>query len=110
MAKRRSRQQKIDDSIVDLINEMFRLAGHEVTYEDIVGREDAWYNDWTITESQYDEWQKFGQAYLKKNLGMRKQQTEREMAMIGLMWGLKFEKDKYENSNSDPAVDLADRL
>jgi hypothetical protein len=41
---------------------------------------------------------------------MRKQQTEREMAMIGLMWGLKFEKDKYENSNSDPAVDLADRL
>ena len=110
MAKRRTRNEKLNDAVVDLINEMFKIAGHDVTYNDIVGRTDAWYNDWTITESQYDEWQKFGKAYLRKNLKMNKLQADREMAMTGLMWGLKFEKDKYENSNNDPAIDLADRL
>ena len=28
--------------LVDLINKMFEIAGHEVTYEDIEGRKDAW--------------------------------------------------------------------
>jgi hypothetical protein len=28
---------------VDVINEMFRIAGHEVTYDDIKDRKDNWF-------------------------------------------------------------------
>jgi hypothetical protein len=110
MAKRRSREQKINDAIVDLINEMFKIAGHSVTYDDIVGRTDNWYEQWTMTESQYDEWITFGKDYLKKNLGMNKRSAEKEMAMMGLMWGLKFKKDEDEVSSNDAVTSHVDGL
>jgi hypothetical protein len=98
MAKRLSRQEKIDKSIVDLINEMFRIAGHEVTYEDIKDRKDDWYTQWTMTVSQNDEWKEWGKAYLAKNLKMNLKYSEKEMAWISLMWGLKF-SDFPESNN-----------
>ena len=52
MAKRLSREQKNEQAVKDLINQMFIIAGHQVTYDDIVGRKDAWYTDWTMTEAQ----------------------------------------------------------
>ena len=58
--------KKRQQAVIDLINEMFVLAGHEVTYEDIKGREDDWYNQWTMTTEQYNQWQDWGKAYLKK--------------------------------------------
>ena len=69
---------------------MFEIAGHEVTYDDVVGRKDAWYTDWTMTEAQNDEWKQWGIKYLKTRLKMNKYFAEREMAMVSLMWGLKF--------------------
>ena len=46
-----------DEKIVkELINEMFRIAGHDVKYEDIKDREDTWYTDWTMTEEHYNQW------------------------------------------------------
>ena len=90
MAKRLSRQEKIDNSIIDLINEMFRIAGHEVTYEDVKGRQDNWFTEWTMTMAQNDEWQAWGKKYLAKNLKLNSKYAEREMAMVSLMWGLKF--------------------
>ena len=91
MAKRLNRQEKEKQAVIDLINEMFRIAGHAVTYEDIKDRKDAWYTDWTMTEAQYNEWQLWGKKYLMKHLRCYSKTAEREMAMIGLMWGLKFE-------------------
>ena len=90
MAKRLSKQEKIDKSIIDLINEMFRIAGHEVTYEDIKDRKDDWYTQWTMTLAQKDEWKAWGKTYLIKNLKLSSKYAEREMAMVSLMWGLKF--------------------
>jgi hypothetical protein len=92
MAKRLNRKEKEEKAVIDLINEMFRIAGHEVTYDDVKGRTDAWYSDWTMTEAQYSEWKKWGKKYLMKNLRRYAKPAEREMDMIGLMWGLKFEK------------------
>ena len=43
-----------------------------------------------MTEAQYDEWQKWGKKYLQKNLRYYAKMAERQMQMIGLMWGLKF--------------------
>jgi hypothetical protein len=90
MAKRLSRQEKIDQAIIDIINEMFKIAGHDVTYEDIKDRKDSWFNEWTITEAQYGEWQEWGKKYFQKKLNMYAKQAEKEMNWAGLMWGLKF--------------------
>ncbi len=91
MAKRLTRQEKIDKSLVDIINKMFEIAGHPVTYDDIKDRKDDWFNDWTITDAQYTEWKQWGKKYLQKHLNMYAKMADREMSMIGLMWGLKFE-------------------
>ena len=90
MAKRLSREQKTNKMVVDLINEMFRIAGHEVTYDDIIDRKDNWFNDWTMTVAQNEEWQNWGKKYIQKNLNMRAKQAEKEMQWASLMWGLKF--------------------
>lgn len=86
----RTRQQKIDKAIVDLINEMFVIAGHSVTYDDIKDRQDDWYAQWTMSQAQYDSWKNWGVEYLRKNLKMTKKSAEKEMSWVGLMWGLKF--------------------
>ena len=88
--KRLTREQKWDKAIIDLINKMFEIAGHEVTYEDVKDRKDDWYAQWTMTVQQNDEWKKWGKKYLMKELRMRAHFAEREMDMCSLMWGLKF--------------------
>lgn len=90
MAKRLSREEKIDKFVIDAINEMFRIAGHEVTYDDIKDRKDNWFNDWTMTMDQNAEWQRWGKKYLQKNLNMYAKRAEKEMQWVSLMWGLKY--------------------
>ena len=90
MKKRLSRPEKYQKAIIDLINKMFEIAGHDVSYDDVKDREDAWYQEWTMTVEQSDEWKKWGKKYLMKELRMYSKMAEREMAMISLMWGLKF--------------------
>lgn len=88
--KRLSRQEKIDKAIVDLINQMFTIAGHQVTYDDVKDRKDQWFTEWTMTMAQNEEWKNWGSEYLRKNFRMNKKLAEREMTMINLMWGLKY--------------------
>jgi len=88
--KRLTREQKREKAVVDLINQMFIIAGHEVTYDDVVGRKDDWYAQWTMTVEQSEEWRAWGENYLRKNLKLNKYLAEREMAMVNLMWGLKY--------------------
>lgn len=90
MAKRLSREEKTKQLIIDLINKMFEIAGHNITYEDIVDRKDDWYAQWTMTVEQNEEWQEWGVKEIKKRLKFNQKYAEREMAMISLMWGLKF--------------------
>jgi len=88
--KRLTREQKQEKAVIDLINQMFIIAGHDVTYDDVVGRKDDWYTQWTMTVEQSEEWREWGENYLRKNLKLNKHLAEREMAMVSLMWGLKF--------------------
>jgi hypothetical protein len=92
MKKRLSREEKWNQAVIDLINQMFIMAGHKVTYDDIKDRQDAWYMDWTMTEQQYSDWKEWGRKYLMKNLKQRSKQAERDMMWVGLQWGLKFDK------------------
>jgi len=75
-----------------LINEMFKIAGHNVTYEDIVTRKDAWYQDWTMTEEQNKQWIEWGIKFIKRNLNVLQRQAESEMAMFNLNYGLKIKE------------------
>jgi hypothetical protein len=40
MKKRLSIEEKREKAVVDLINQMFVIAGHDVTYDDILGEEE----------------------------------------------------------------------
>jgi hypothetical protein len=89
MAKRLNRQEKKDKVFKDLINQMFIMAGHNVTYDDIVGVE-QWFNKYTMTVEQGEEFKKWGKQYLMKNLQMRAAAAEKEMMWFNVMWGLTY--------------------
>ena len=90
MAKRLTRQEKMNIFVVDLINKMFEIAGHDVTYEDIKDRKDDWYTQWTMTMDQNELWKEWGVNEIKKRFRYNKKWAEKEMGMFNLMWGLKF--------------------
>ena len=94
MAKRLTREQKIDQAVVDIINEMFKIAGHDVTYDDVKDRKDDWFQQWTMTEAQHAEWQKWGKRYFMKKFYMTASRGEKEMMWTSLMWGLKIRYDE----------------
>jgi hypothetical protein len=87
---RTTREQKREQAVIDIINQMFVIAGHEVTFEDIKGRKDDWFTQWTMTVAQSEEWRAWGIAYLRKNLKMNKKLAEKEMAWFNVQWGLKY--------------------
>jgi hypothetical protein len=89
MNKRLSKQEKKEKSVIDLVNMMFEIAGHDVTYDDVLGVED-WFQKWTMTTEQNDQWKLWGKKYLIKNLRMNAKIAEREMMWVSLQWGLKL--------------------
>jgi hypothetical protein len=88
--KRLSKQEKSKMFLVDVINKMFEIAGHDVTYDDIKDRKDNWFQEWTMTYEQGDQWKQFGISELRKRLKLNQHLAEREMGMINLMYGLKY--------------------
>lgn len=91
------KRDKNDIIVETLINKMFEIAGHPVTFEDISGRTDNWYQQWTMTEEQNKEWREWGIKYIKKEKRLYKSYAEKQMAMFDLMYGLKIQQnDKME--------------
>jgi hypothetical protein len=90
MAKRLTPTEKRDLFLQNLINKMFEIAGHQITYDDIKDRKDDWYSQWTMTTEQNEQWKKWGIVEIKKQFRYNTLTAEREMGMISLMWGLKF--------------------
>ncbi len=88
--KRSSREEKSQMFIVDAINKMFEIAGHNITYADIKDRKDNWFQQLEMTYEQGEQWKQWGVVELKKRLKFNQHLAEREMAMINLMWGLKY--------------------
>jgi hypothetical protein len=91
MAKRLSREQKQEQAAIDLINQMFTIAGHEVTYDDVKDRKDNWFQEWTMTMTQSEQWKKWGVEYLRKKFRISKAAAEHQMAWVNLQWGLKYD-------------------
>ena len=87
--KRLTREQKREKAVVDLINQMFIIAGHDVTYDDILGK-DKWFMEYSMTVEQGEEFREWGEKYLRKNLKINKKQAESEMMWFNVQWGLTY--------------------
>jgi hypothetical protein len=87
--KRLTREQKKEKALIDLINQMFVIAGHDVTYDDIIGV-DNWFQKYTMTFEQGEELKEWGKQYLMRELKMRAVYAEKEMRWFNVMWGLKY--------------------
>ena len=66
MAQRLSMKQKQEQFVVDVINKMFEIAGHSISYDDVKDRKDAWYAEWTMTMEQSDVWKDWGIEEIRK--------------------------------------------
>jgi hypothetical protein len=80
---------KLNKAVVDLVNQMFVIAGHNVTYEDVVGV-DNWFQKYTMTIEQSQELKEWGERYLIKNIKMSRKKAESEMSWFVLQYGLKY--------------------
>ena len=87
--KRLTREQKKEKAIVDLINQMFIIAGHNVTYDDI-RNVDKWFQKYTMTFEQGEQLKEWGKQYLMRELKLRAAYAEKEMMWFSVMWGLKY--------------------
>ena len=96
--KRLSRDQKKEKAVVDLINQMFIIAGHDVTYDDILGVEN-WFQKYTMTVEQGEEFKKWGKKYLMKELRTYAKLAEDEMVWFSLQWGLTYSNWEEFNKN-----------
>jgi len=86
----RRRRPTNEEIVRDVINRMFEIAGYDICFEDIAGRKDEWYTQWTMTEEQSEIWQQWMKEYFKKECKMVPKIAEREASMFNLMWGLKY--------------------
>ena len=81
----RTKEQYI---VEQLINEMFKIAGHDITYDDIKERTDDWFLEYSMTLEQQTEWIGWGVNYLRKQLRCPKYLAEKQMDMFNLQYGL----------------------
>jgi hypothetical protein len=81
--------KRSDDLVKTLIDQMFIIAGHELRYDDVIGRKDNWFQQYTMTEAQRNEWKEWGISYIRKKKRWSKKLAEREMAFLDLYCGLK---------------------
>jgi hypothetical protein len=79
-----------ENFIKDVINKMFEIAGHTITYDDIKDRKDDWYTQWTMTMEQEKQWKEWGVQEIRRIFKFNKYISEKEMQWISLMWGLKI--------------------
>jgi len=93
-------EQKREKAVVDLINKMFEISGHDITYNDIIGVEN-WFQKYTMTVEQGEEFKKWGKKYLMKELRESAKSAEREMMWFNLQWGLTYSNwnDYHKISN-----------
>jgi len=68
-----------------LLDKMFEIAGYTVKYDEIINRKDEWYNGYSMTRIQEDEWMSWGKEYLKKKVP----NPEIAMILVNTTWGLK---------------------
>ena len=95
----KSKRLSDDDMVKDIINTMFIIAGHDVSYEDIKDRKDQWYYDWTMTPEQEAIWMEWMVGYFRKHRKLTVRYAQQSASMYNLMWGLKVNRPELEQEN-----------
>jgi hypothetical protein len=83
---------KIQLIVKHLIDKMFEFANLDVKYDDLLGRKDDWYAQYTMTQEQYELWREYSIKYIKKEKKVPIKQAEVEFAWFNLSYGLKVEQ------------------
>jgi hypothetical protein len=73
----------------ELIDKMFEIAGHDLKFKDVEGRTDNWFQQYTMTQAQNEEWRDWGIKFIMKKRRFSKKLADREMRMLDLYCGLK---------------------
>jgi hypothetical protein len=101
----REQRKRDKDTLIlkELIDKMFELAGHNLKFEDVEGRKDHWFQEYTMTEAQNKEWREWGTKLIMKKHRYNKYLANREMAFLDLYCGLKISDSKYDREESTEA-------
>lgn len=103
----RVKQKQDKDTLIlkELIDKMFELAGHDLKFEDVEGRKDYWFQEYTMTEAQNQEWRDWGIKLIMKKRRYNKYLADREIRMLDLYCGLKISDSKYgKEENTDTQI------
>jgi hypothetical protein len=97
------REDKNKLILKELIDKMFEIAGHDLKFEDVEGRKDNWFQQYTMTEAQNEEWRDWGIKLIMKKHRYNKYLADREMRMLDLYCGLKISDSKYDRQETTEA-------
>jgi hypothetical protein len=103
----REQRKRDKDTLIlkELIDKMFEIAGHDLKFEDVEGRKDHWFQEYTMTEAQNEEWRDWGIKLIMKKRRYNKFLADREMRMLDLYCGLKISDSKYgKQENTDTQI------
>jgi hypothetical protein len=103
----REQRKRDKDTLIlkELIDKMFELAGHDLKFEDVEGRKDHWFQEYTMTEAQNEEWREWGIKLIMKKRRYNRYLADREIRMLDLYCGLKISDSKYgKQENTDTQV------
>jgi hypothetical protein len=90
MTRAEQKTNKERQLLKELIDKMFEIAGHPLKFEDVEGRKDNWFQQYTMTEAQNKEWKEWGTKHIKKKKRYYSKIASREMAFLDLYCGLKI--------------------
>ena len=96
MTRVEQRVNKERQLLKELIDKMFELAGNPLKFEDVEGRKDNWFQQYTMTEAQNEEWREWGIKLIMKKRRYNRYLADREMRMLDLYCGLKISDSKYD--------------
>ena len=95
------RQDKDKLILKTLIDKMFEIAGHPLKFEDVEGRTDNWFQEYTMTEAQNEEWRDWGVKFISKKRRLGDKLALREMAWLDLYCGLKISDSRFNNEEKE---------
>ena len=90
MTRTKQKINKERQLLKELIDKMFEIAEHDLTFEDVENRTDNWFQQYTMTEEQNKEWKEWGISHLSKKKHFNRYLAERQVAWLDLYCGLKI--------------------
>lgn len=86
------KNEKKKQALQDILNKMFEVSGHDLTFDDIQSMEDSvnWFQQYTMTKDQNKQWREWSVDYLRKKLRLTKVMAEKEIDWLDMQFGLKI--------------------